>query len=140
MSWRAEIVLIRLWLEVGQQEQERRFEAPIDDPLRQCKLSPVDIEILAALVRPLRSARPDAQSHHSKHALRYIVRSDDKQRAHLNCISHLLEHIPCKHVSGDRVKLTARPKRRRYNGQILLKEMKFVAGRYLCAAQHRFQC
>jgi len=72
MSWRAEIVLIRLWLEVGQQEQERRFEAPIDDPLRQCKLSPVDIEILAALVRPLRSARPDAQSHHSKHALRYM--------------------------------------------------------------------
>ena len=55
------IILIKIWLEVGKEEQERRFPARIDDPLRQWKLSPMDLEVLPALVRLFAGARHDAE-------------------------------------------------------------------------------
>jgi polyphosphate kinase 2 len=124
------ILLVKLWLEVGQQEQERRFEARIDDPLRQWKLSPMDIESYQRWYEYSKARDMMLKATHSKHAPWYIVRSDDKRRARLNCISHLLEHIPYKRVSRDRVRLTARSKKGRYNDQLSLKGMKFVAERY----------
>ena len=57
------IMLIKYWLEVGKEEQKRRFEARIDDPLRQWKLSPMDLAVLDALVRLLARARRDARGH-----------------------------------------------------------------------------
>ena len=79
------IILIKFWLEVGDEEQERRFEARIDDPLRQWKLSPMDLPSRAKLVRVLARARRDARRPPTrKHAPWYIVRSDDKKRARLN--------------------------------------------------------
>ena len=88
------IQLIKIWLEVGQDEQERRFAARIDDPLRQWKLSPMDVESWHALVRVLAGARRMLKATDSKHAPWYIVRSDDKRRARLNGISHILSLIP----------------------------------------------
>src|ERR1700749_3762862 len=99
----AGIILIKLWLEVGMEEQERRFAARIDDPLRQWKLSPMDVESYRrwydySLARDLMF-----KATHSKHAPWTIIRSDDKRRARLNCIAHLLETIPIRKISRDKV-------------------------------------
>jgi hypothetical protein len=67
---------------------------------------------------------------HSKHAPWHIVRSDDKRRARLNCIAHVLDTIPYKRVRGDKVKLPKRSLKGRYNDQAGLRGMKFVAPRY----------
>ena len=66
----------------------------------------------------------------SKHAPWHIIRSDDKRRARLNCIAHLLEMIPYKRVRGDKVRLPKRSQKGRYNDQAGLRGMKFIAQRY----------
>jgi len=124
------IMLIKIWLEVGQEEQERRFAARIDDPLRQWKLSPMDVESFQrwyeySRARDLMLTRTD-----SKHAPWYIVRSDDKRRARLNCISHILKMIPYKRVPHEKVKLPKREHKRKYDDHASLKGMKFVVERY----------
>ncbi len=124
------IILIKLWLEVGQEEQERRFGARIDDPLRQWKLSPMDLESYRHWYDYSRARDMMLKATHSKHAPWYIVRSDDKRRARLNCISHLLESIPSKRVKAERVKLPPRSDKGRYNDQASIKGMKLVAERF----------
>jgi len=126
----AGIILIKLWLEVGMEEQERRFKARIDDPLRQWKLSPMDTESYRrwydySLARDLM-----LKATNSKHAPWHVIRSDDKRRARLNCIAHLLNTISFKKVSGDRVRLPKRSDKGRYNDQASLRGISFVAERY----------
>src|SRR6185369_6048138 len=84
------ITLIKIWLEVGQDEQQRRFSARIDDPLRQWKLSPMDLESYGRWYDYSRARDMMLMRTDSKHAPWYIVRSDDKRTARLNCISHIL--------------------------------------------------
>ena len=98
-------MLIKIWLEVGQEEQERRFEARIDDPLRQWKLSPMDIESYERWYDYSRARDMMLEATDTKHAPWYIVRSDDKRRARLNCIAHILAQIPYKKVDRAKVKL-----------------------------------
>jgi polyphosphate kinase 2 len=124
------IILVKLWLEVGMDEQERRFEARIEDPLRQWKLSPMDIESYQRWYDYSRARDMMLKATHSKHAPWHIIRSDDKRRARLNCIAHLLEVIPYKRVRGDKVRLPKRSQKGRYNDQAGLREMNFVAERY----------
>lgn len=124
------IMLIKIWLEVGQEEQERRFAARINDPLRQWKLSPMDLESFQrwydfSRARDLMLMRTD-----SEHAPWHIVRSDDKRRARLNCISHILKLIPFEKVSHPKVKLPKRSNKREYDDQTPLERMKFVAEKY----------
>ena len=97
--------LIKVWLEVSQDEQEKRFMARINDPLRHWKLSPMDLESYRrwydySRARDLMLAATD-----SKHAPWHIVRSDDKRRARLNCISHILSLIPYKDLTPKPIKL-----------------------------------
>lgn len=122
------IILIKFWLEVGQEEQERRFAARIDDPLRQWKLSPMDVESYRRWYDYSRARDMMLKATDSKYAPWHVVRSNDKRKARLNCISHLLEHIPHKRISRDRVKLPSRSDKGRYNDE--LKGAKFVAERY----------
>lgn len=122
------IILIKLWLEVGQQEQERRFAARIDDPLRQWKLSPMDIESYQRWYDYSRARDAMLAATNSKDAPWFVVRSDDKRRARLNVISHLLERIPHKRITGERVRLPPRSDKGRYNDR--LKGAKFVTERY----------
>jgi polyphosphate kinase 2 len=122
------IILIKLWLEVGQKEQERRFAARIDDPLRQWKLSPMDVESFQRWYDYSRARDVMLKATNSKEAPWFAVRSDDKRKARLNLISHILERIPHKRISRDRVKLPPRSDKGRYNDQ--LKGAKFVAERY----------
>jgi polyphosphate kinase len=124
------IILVELWLEVGMDEQERRFEARMKDPLRQWKLSPMDIESYRRWYDYSRARDMMFNATHSKHAPWHIIRSDDKRRARLNCIAHLLEMIPYKRVRGDKVRLPKRSQKGRYNDQAGLRGMKFVAQRY----------
>ena len=95
------IMLIKIWLEVGKDEQERRFAARIDDPLRQWKLSPMDLESYGRWYDYSRARDMMLEATDSKHAPWYIVRSDDKRRARLNCISHILKIDPLQEGAAD---------------------------------------
>jgi polyphosphate kinase len=126
----AGIILIKVWLEVGMEEQERRFAARIDDPLRQWKLSPMDVQSFDRWDDYSRARDMMFKATDSKHAPWYVIRSDDKRRARLNVISHILETIPYKKLSRDKVKLPKRTHKGRYDDQASLRRMKFVEERY----------
>jgi polyphosphate kinase len=124
------IILIKYWLEAGMEEQEKRFAARIDDPLRQWKLSPMDIESYRRWYDYSRARDLMFKATDSKHAPWYIVRSEDKRRARLNCISHLLKTIPYKHLSPERVRLPKRSEKGRYRDQAMLRKMTIVPEHY----------
>ena len=126
------IILIKIWLEVGKEEQEQRFQARIDDPLRQWKLSPMDTRILSKRWYDYSRARDLMfEATNSKHAPWRIVRSDDKRRARLNCIAHLLETIPYKRLSQRQGQAAEpRPSRGATTTRQGLRGVKFVEERY----------
>ncbi len=124
------IILIKLWLEVGMDEQEQRFEARIEDPMRQWRLSPMDTASYSRWYEYSRARDLMFKATHTRHAPWHIIRSDDKRRARLNCISHLLKTIPYKRMARSKVKLPKRSDKGRYNDQAPLRGMKFVAERY----------
>jgi polyphosphate kinase 2 len=124
------IQLIKLWLEVGQDEQERRMTARIDDPLRQWKLSPMDMESWPRWYEYSRARDEMLDATDTKHAPWYILRSDDKRRARLNCLSHILKLIPYKSVPREKVTLPKRWQKHRYDDQATLKGRRFVTEKY----------
>jgi polyphosphate kinase 2 len=126
----AGIRLIKIWLEVGMEEQSQRFAARIDDPMRQWKLSPMDVESYTRWYDYSRARDAMLKATDSKHAPWVIVRSDDKRRARLNCISHILNTIPYKKIKNQKVKLPARSSKGKYDDQATLKGRHFVAERY----------
>jgi polyphosphate kinase 2 len=126
----AGIILIKVWLEVGKDEQERRFLARINDPLRQWKLSPMDIDSYKHWYEYSKARDMMLQATDSDHAPWFIVRSDDKRRARLNCISHILDSIPHKAIHTEKVKLPKRQESNRYNDQRSLEGRRFVRERY----------
>jgi polyphosphate kinase 2 len=124
------ITLVKYWLEVGNEEQERRFKARMTDPLRQWKLSPMDLPSRERWYEYSRARDRMLEATDTKHAPWYVVRSDDKKRARLNCIAHLLSLIPYKKVPHEKVKLPRRSKKGAYDDQASLKGRKFVAEKY----------
>ena len=120
------IKLIKVWLEVSDKEQKRRFEARIDDPLRQWKLSPMDLPSRSRWFDYSRARDRMLDATDTRHAPWHVLRSDDKQRARLNCISHILEMIPYKRVKRERVKLPKRSMKGAYDDQATLKNRRFV--------------
>jgi polyphosphate kinase len=126
----AGIILIKYWLEVGQKEQQRRFEARIKDPLRQWKLSPMDLESFCQWYAYSRARDRMLDATDTKHSPWYIVRSDDKKKARLNCISHLLSLIPYKKVPREKVKLPKRSNKGRYDDEASMKGRHFIPAKY----------
>jgi polyphosphate kinase 2 len=126
----AGIILIKFWLEVGQEEQQRRMEARIEDPLRQWKLSPMDLESYARWYDYSRARDMMLEATDTEDAPWFIVRSDDKRRARLNIISHLLEHIPHKKAPREEVKLPKRKDKEAYDDQAAIKGRHFVRERF----------
>jgi polyphosphate kinase len=124
------ILLIKLWLEVGMDEQEVRFQARIEDPLRQWKLSPMDTESFGRWYDYSRARDMMFEATDTKAAPWRLIRSDDKRRARLNVISHILQTIPYKKVKRNKVKLPKRSFKGRYNDQASLRGMKFVEERF----------
>jgi polyphosphate kinase 2 len=124
------IILIKYWMEVGQKEQQRRFEARIKDPLRQWKLSPMDVESFRRWYEYSRARDIMFKATDTKNSPWYIVRSDDKRKARLNCISHFLGMIHYGKVPREKVKLPTRKSKGSYNDQAELKGRRFVPQKY----------
>ena len=124
------IKLIKYWLEVSEPEQKRRFEARITDPLRQWKLSPTDLCSRSRWFDYSRARDVMLEATDTEFAPWYIVPSDDKRRARLNCISHLLSLIPYKKVYREKVKLPKRSKQGAYDDEAALKGRRFVPVKY----------
>lgn len=124
------IRLIKFWLEVSNDEQERRFRARIKDPLRQWKLSPMDLPSRERWYDYSRARDSMLEATDSKNAPWYILRSDDKKRARLNCIAHFLSLIPYKRIPRKKLKLPKRSTKRAYNDQASLKGRRFVPETY----------
>jgi polyphosphate kinase 2 len=124
------IQLIKIWLEVSDKEQKRRFEARIDDPLRQWKLSPMDLPSRGRWFEYSRARDLMLKATDTKYAPWFILRSDDKRRARLNCIAHLLKLIPYGKVPRDRIRLPKRSTKGEYDDQASIRNRKFVRQRY----------
>jgi len=127
---KAGIILIKFWLEVGQEEQQRRFEARIEDPLRKWKLSPMDLESYARWYAYSQARDLMMEATDTTEAPWYIVCSNDKRRARLNLISHLLSLIPYKNVPREKVKLPKRSSKGAYDDWATLQGRTFVPEEY----------
>jgi polyphosphate kinase 2 len=104
------VILIKTWLEVGMAEQDRRFEARIEDPLRQWKLSPMDLEAYTRWDAYSKARDKMLEATDTEVAPWRILYSDDKKRARLNGIAHILSLVPYAKVDPPKVKLPKRPK------------------------------
>jgi len=124
------IQLIKIWLEVSDEEQKRRFEARIDDPLRQWKLSPMDLPSRAKWYEYSRARDMMMKATDTKHAPWYILRSDDKKRARLNCLKHILGLIPYGKVPREKITLPKRSMKGAYDDETPLKGRNFVPEKY----------
>jgi polyphosphate kinase 2 (PPK2 family) len=124
------IILIKVWLEVGKDEQERRFLARINDPLRQWKLSPMDLESYRRWYDYSKARDMMLKVTDSKHAPWHIVQSDNKRRARLNCIAHILSLIPYEKAPRAEIKLPKRAEKGRYDDAATLKGRTFVPELY----------
>ena len=124
------IAIIKYWLEVGRKEQQRRFEARISDPVRQWKLSPMDLESFRRWDDYSRARDRMLKATDTKDAPWYIIRSDDKRAARLNCIRHLLSLIPYREAPRKKVRLPPRRNTGSYDDQAALKGRRFVPEEY----------
>jgi len=124
------IQLIKIWLESSDKEQKRRFEARIKDPLRQWKLSPMDLPSRSRWFDYSRARDMMLKATDTKHSPWYILRSDDKKRARLNCISHILNLIPYKKVPRAKVDLPERSMKGAYDDQRSLRGRRFIKEKY----------
>ena len=120
------VILIKYWMEVGQEEQERRFKARIKDPVRQWKLSPMDIESFRRWYDYSKARDKMLEATDTKHAPWHIVPSDDKRKARLNCITHFLSMIPYRKVPREKTKLPNRKNSGSYDDRASLKGRRFV--------------
>ena len=111
MLIRAGITLIKYWLSVSDEEQERRFQARITDPSKRWKLSPMDLQARARWVDYSEAKDQMFAYTDIKEAPWYVVETDNKRAAHLNLISHLLTLIPHEEVPHEVIELPSRQKR-----------------------------
>ena len=116
-----EIILIKYWFDVSMDEQQRRFQDRIDDERKQWKLSPMDTESFNRWYDYSRARDAMFMATDTDFAPWSIVPSDDKKRARLNCISHLLTRIPYKELPRPKVKLGKRNLKNEYDDQAALK-------------------
>jgi len=124
------IKLIKIWLESSEKEQKRRFEARIEDPLRQWKLSPVDLFSRKRWFDYSRARDLMFKATDTKEAPWYILRSDDKKRARLNCLAHILDLMPYKKVKHEKVEMVKRSMKHAYDDQKSLEGRRFVKEKY----------
>ncbi len=114
MLVRSGIILIKYWFSVSDDEQERRFQARINDPTKRWKLSPMDLESRAKWMEY--SIAKDTMFSHTdiKQAPWYVVDADVKKHARLNCISHLISLIPFEDLTPEAIELPPRQKAKDY--------------------------
>lgn len=109
MLLRSNIILIKYWFSVSDEEQEKRFQSRMEDPTKRWKLSPMDLKS-RLLWQEYSRAKDQMMAHtDSKQSPWYVVNADDKKRARLNCIRHLLSLIPYEDLTPKPTKLERRP-------------------------------
>jgi len=114
MLVRSGIIVIKYWFSVSNEEQERRFQSRIDDRTKRWKLSPMDLQSRARWVEYSKAKDAMFASTDIKQAPWYVVNSDDKRRARLNCISHLLSLISHEDLTPEPIRLPPRQKDKGY--------------------------
>ena len=124
------IILVKYWLEVGDLEQKRRFQARITDPLRQWKLSPTDLYSRSRWFEYSLARDQMLDATDTDFAPWHLVRSDDKRRARLNLISHLLSQIPYEPVARGTKTIPKRLMTHAYDDQAALEGRRFVPERH----------
>ena len=113
MLIRSGIILVKYWFSVSDEEQERRFQARLDDPTKRWKLSPMDLESRRRWIEYSKAKDKMFAHTDTKQSPWYVVNSDDKRRAHLNCISHLLSIDPLRGPDARTHRTSAAPGRHR---------------------------
>jgi polyphosphate kinase len=108
MLVRSGIVLVKYWFSVSDEEQERRFKERIDNPIKRWKLSPMDLKSREHWVEYSRAK--DAMQKHTDTELSpwHVVNADNKKKARLNCIAHLLSQVPYQEIKPAKIKLSPR--------------------------------
>ena len=124
------IILLKYWLEVSNEEQKNRFEARIDDPLRQWKLSNMDLPSRERWYDYSRARDAMLDATDMDFAPWNVVSSDDKKRARLNIISHLLSKVPYKPVKHAKVKLPERSRKKEYDDISSMHERRWIPEKY----------
>ncbi len=124
------IQLIKVWLEVGKDEQERRFLARINDPLRQWKLSPMDLESYRRWYDYSHARDMMLEKTDTAYAPWYILSADEKRRARLNCISHILSLVPYQKAAPEKVTLPKRGAKHKYDDQETLVGRNLISKKY----------
>ena len=124
------VILIKLWLEIGKEEQERRFLKRIDDPMRQWKLSGMDLESFPKWYAYSRARDEMFAASDHEAAPWFVLPSDDKKRARLNGISHILARVPYETIEHDRPKLPKRSKKGAYDDKLDPEKVRFVRAAY----------
>ena len=110
MLVRSGIQLVKYWFSVSDEEQEKRFQARLDDPTKHWKLSPMDLESRSRWVEYSR-AKDEMFSHTDiKQAPWYVVEADDKRAARLNLLAHLLSLVPYQDIAREKIALPKRQK------------------------------
>ncbi len=123
MLVRSGIILLKYWFSITDEEQQFRFTMRIKDPLKQWKLSPMDVESRKRWENYTKAKEDMLEHTHTKTAPWWIVEAVDKKRARLNCISHLLTQIPYQPVPHAPVVLPARVHNPDYHRGPIPKEM-----------------
>jgi polyphosphate kinase 2 len=123
MLVRSGIILVKYWFSISDEEQHRRFEMRIRDPLKQWKLSPMDLESRRRWEQYTKAKEHMLERTHIKEAPWWILEADDKKRARLNCIHHLLTQVPYGDLPRQRVKLPGRQRSPGYARRRLPKEL-----------------
>ena len=124
------IQLIKYWVSVSAEEQRRRFRARIEDPLRQWKLSPTDLCSVSRWYDYSLARDTMMMSTDTDFAPWHIVRADDKRRARLNCIHHLLNCIPYEEMPVEEVTIPERDMTHEYDDVASLAHRRFIPERY----------
>jgi polyphosphate kinase 2 len=114
MLIRSGIILIKYWFSVSDEEQEKRFQARIDDPTKRWKLSPMDLESREKWLEYSEAKDEMFKYTDLKNAVWYVVEADDKKRARLNCIHHLLSLIPYEDLTPEPIVLPPRKDSKAY--------------------------
>jgi polyphosphate kinase 2 len=108
------VILIKFWLEVSEEEQTRRLQDRVNDPRKVWKLTPMDLKSYSRWYDYSRARDEMFAASDSAHAPWYVVPSDDKRRARLNVIRHILDHVPYKAMPREKIKFPKRQKRDGY--------------------------
>ena len=124
------IRLIKYWLEVSNKEQKERFEARVEDPMRQWKLSDMDLPSRERWYDYSHARDKMLEATDTKHAPWHLISSDDKRRARLNLISHFLKLIPYKAAAPKKVKLPTRDKSKAYDDEASIKDRRWIEEKF----------